>query len=149
MERKKKSNGRPKKLILLTDEMLEKIKDFSIVQMTMEQIAYGLNLTVDRFLELRAQHAEIDLLINECRTMGIATVAGKIFKAARAGDVPAQKFILERKGGWHNKNQIEISGVDGKPVSISSTTISAKLTPEEAQKLYMELISEGKTTDKK
>jgi len=46
---------------------------------------------------------------------GIATVAGYLFAAAKAGNVAAQIFIMKSRAGWREKVAQEVSGPDGEP----------------------------------
>jgi hypothetical protein len=47
---------------------------------------------------------------------GIATVAGYLFAAAKAGNVTAQIFIMKSRAGWKERVAPEVSAPDSKPV---------------------------------
>lgn len=131
----------------LTKELIEDIKNYAMAQMSMDQIGWILGMDTDAFLAFRKKYPEVRTIIKTNRHKMIAKVASSLIENAnKMKDTNAQKFFLERKGGWWNKKQVEITGKNGQPITTANANITpaTPMTPEQAHEYYLDLCRQGK-----
>lgn len=81
---------------------------------------------------------EIDIGLAEAN----AKVAQTLFKQATSGNISAAIFWAKARMGWREKQEVEITGKDGGPVSITATTVDARtLEPEHREALKQALLA--------
>jgi hypothetical protein len=89
--------------------------------LTFEQIAGIMGISLCTLQRRKKELAQFDEALKRGRAKGIAAVANKLYKAAiEKEDVSAQKFIMERVGGWRARETIEVTGADGKPIKVKA-----------------------------
>lgn len=133
----------------LTDEMREEIATFAMAQMTSEQIGYMLGMDQEVFSEFKAKYPEIKIIMKKNKNKMVHHVAkALLYNAIQMKDTPAIKFFLERKGGWHQKNQVEVTGKNGQPLQAITANVNRNMTPEEARQFYYDMCNEGKQSQK-
>lgn len=115
--------GRP--AFRLTKTILEKVYEAAKCQMKMKDIAGIIGITPSTLSKKKKELELLEQTIEAGRVAGLNLVSAGMFKNATTpmrkfgqpgGNVRAQEFILERKGGW--KKEITIEGNPEKPVHV-------------------------------
>lgn len=86
-----------------TDAQRELVRTFGSL-LTNEQLALKLGISSDTL----SLHMKDELAA--ARVDAVALVAGKLFQQAMKGDRTSQIFFLKTKGGWTQRQQIEVEG---------------------------------------
>ena len=97
---------RPNKRTSVAALDLEKIEDLAAKGLTLEQIAAALSIDVRTLYNHRKKFREVGEAINRGAANGIATIANKLFEAAKNGNVTAQIFYLKARAGWRDQGPI-------------------------------------------
>ena len=97
---------RPNKRTSVAALDLEKIEDLAAKGLTLEQIAGALSIDVRTLYNHRKKFREVGEAINRGTASGIATIANKLFEAAKNGNVTAQIFYLKARAGWRDQGPI-------------------------------------------
>lgn len=71
-----------------------------------------------------------------------AQMGGALFKNGLSGNATAQIFWMKAQAGWREKQIVEHSGLDGKPIAQAVAT--ASITDDDAMKSYLKLVTEEK-----
>lgn len=98
------------------------------------------DLTVANSLYKRANGFEYEEVTKEAKTDVSGKVISKHVKTVKKlviGDVKAQEtWLRNRDPNWNQKQGVELSGPDGKPVEV----INHDMDPKEAAKIYSQMI---------
>ena len=106
---------------------LQQVEELASRGLTMEQIAAALGICDRTLYRKKGTMSDLSEAIKRGKAKGVATVSNALFERAVQGDVKAQMFYLERRGGWYNEGKLEVSGMP--PVQI---VLDGKLPPDDA-----------------
>ncbi len=85
---------------------LKKVEDLAAKGLTLHQIAAALSIDVRTLYNHRKKFREVGEAINRGAANGIATIANKLFEAAKNGNVTAQIFYLKARAGWRDQGPV-------------------------------------------
>ncbi len=101
----------------LTEAILKKVYDAARVQMNDQDIARVIGIHPGTLIKKKKIFKELREAIELGRAEGLRQVSAALFQnALKRKSVDAQKFILERKGGW--KKEVEFSGNPDRPIQV-------------------------------
>lgn len=119
----------------VVDEIMRhKIKSFAFLGYPIERIEALTGLS-EKVLTKYYKH-ELEVAVPEM----LSNVANNLYQIAmsdRKDAVSASIFILKTRAQWREKDRLEVTGADGKPIQVqaSQTFDSRKLTPEQRDNL--------------
>lgn len=107
-----------------------------------QDIYSELGISHNTWYEYKARYPEIDEVKFRAWRKTLTRVKNQVFKKALDGDFQAQKFILERKSGWIETQQHQLTGANGGPIEVRARRYALLnlLGTEEGQKA-LELVS--------
>jgi hypothetical protein len=119
----------------ISDEQRRTARAMAGLGVSRRQIAVYLSLSetaLDGVLGVELEQAEIE---------ANSKVAKALFTmATKQNNVAAAIFWMKARGGWREKQQLELTGKDDGPVAIANLTITTD-DPVEASRQYQRLIS--------
>ena len=114
----------------VTPELVARVEAMAATGLTIEQIAHCLDWCPDALYRKKKAHKELQEAIKRGQNKGIATITNSLFQNAKGGNLGAQIFYLKNRAGWSDKQEHEVTGKGGGPVSIDwsveSVSVSAK-----------------------
>ena len=119
---------------VVEDYTRHKVRAFSFLGYDQAQIAKLTGLSVN-ILQRHYRH-ELDIASADM----LSEVASNLYNIARSDRkeaVPAAIFILKTRAHWRERDRVEVTGIDGKPIQVQSnqTFDSRKLTAEQREHL--------------
>ena len=97
------------------DVDFDKLRELAGLGLRKEHIAAGLGMSLDTLMERQKENPEISEIIRLARFKPVAEMSDLLLNAARAGDLRAITFFLERRGGWRNESTVHtVAHVDVK-----------------------------------
>lgn len=97
---------------------LAKAEELAGKGLTIDQIAEALGVGLNTLNRRRKESDELDAVIKKGRATAIYDVANALYQSAMSGNVTAMIFFLKARAGWSDKQSIEVSGVEGKPIEV-------------------------------
>lgn len=88
---------------------LDEMRELASLGLTEKQIATRLNIHQDVLRYYRNSNAKVDQAIQEGLNNTIYEATRQLGRLINGGDFKAIKFFLEKKGGWSDNIQLEIS----------------------------------------
>lgn len=108
----------------------EIVEAMAVVGMTQERIARRLMISVE--VLVKYYRNELDVSADRATT----AVGGALFNKAIKGDTAAQIFWMKTRGGWREKDQLEITGANGGAIE------TKRVLPEEDRRLMEQFIAQ-------
>lgn len=84
----------------ITSELIKRAEALAAQGLTNEEIAHNLGVSPSCLYAQKAKNKELMEAITRGKAKGIAVIANKCFELAKAGNMRAIEFFLERRGGW-------------------------------------------------
>ena len=105
---------------------LAKVEQLASQGLTQEQIAASLGICVRTLQKRKNENAEVAEAVKRGQAKGIAFVTNKLMQAVKNGNITAMIFYLKTKGGWSEKQLLDVTTHEAPPEGLEE--IYAKLT---------------------
>ena len=106
--------GRPRKE--LTAEQVEQIEKMAGCGLTLEQIAYCLDISDDTLQRRFQERPEVKRAYKVGKAKAIRAVTNTVYLKAVAGEGAFPFFYLKTQANWRETNRMEVTGADGGPI---------------------------------
>lgn len=106
--------------LVFTETEIKQIRQLAGL-LTLQQLADFYDIDIGTFNRMLDDHEEVATAVRKGLAGTIAQVAGTLVRTALAGHVGAMTEYLRVKGGWSQKNTVELSGPGGKPLAVDMT----------------------------
>jgi hypothetical protein len=116
--------GRPRKE--LTGEQVEQVEKMAGCGLTLEQIAYCLDISDDTLQRRFQERPEVLRAYKVGKAKAIRAVANTVYLKAVAGEGAFPFFYMKTQANWRETNRMEVTGADGGPVEQRVTTDSPR-----------------------
>ena len=98
-----------------------KVEQLAAQGLTVEQIAYCLNVGRSTLYERMGSEADVLDAIKRGRAKGIDTITNSLFQSAEGGNITAQIFYLKNRQPDEWRDRREVTGAGGKPIEMAWT----------------------------
>lgn len=98
--------GKTKSTLTFTDAQRVELEEVSGL-LTAKQVASHFGISYNTLLNMFAREPEIQQIFDRGRAKTTQIVANALIQKAKAGDVQAAKFYLERMAGWHETTLVQ------------------------------------------
>lgn len=123
---------KPFKDIIFDDpKNVKKLKKFAGSFLTIEQIATQFGLPKSTFYKILERRPHLKIVIEQGKNDKINFAANKLMEKVGEGDTQAIKFLLERKGGFAEKVNHELSGTVKQEIELKAIKNVDQMTTEE------------------
>ena len=124
--------------LIINNEVLDKIEEFSGLGMTQKQIAAYFGITYVTLNNLKKKNYKLDQAFKKGKSAAIAIVCGQLRQQINLGNITAIIFYLKTQAGWSEKNTLELqSDVKSKNVIYRIDTTDSI----EASKIYQSIMT--------
>ena len=100
----------------VTKEVLKQVQSLASQGLTQDQIALTLGIVPATLYNKKKENVEFMEAIHAGKAKGIATISNALFKSAKAGSVPAQRYYLSTRDRENWAERHEITGANGSPL---------------------------------
>lgn len=118
----------------ITNEVLERVESLAAQGLNQQQISDVIGCSPKTLERRKKDNVAFDEAIKKGKCKGIAKVTNALFQKAINGNLGAQIFYLKNRDP---SNWRDIQNVDSK---VTTAEIPVNATPEEAAKIYQELL---------
>lgn len=118
--RKRKRGPKAKKI---KPGMMILVRKYARQQMTKEQIAQALGMSVSTYMQRQVEMPELAEAFEQGRAKGVADVTGKAIAMAMKGNKDMVKFYLDRKGGWAQTTKHVLGNDPDNPLPPAQSTV--------------------------
>jgi hypothetical protein len=124
----KNKGGRP--AIVLTKEQIKELEELA-VNMTIEQIADYFGISERTFYEIKNRDSGVSGAYKKGKATGIKKATNLLWELMEERNITAIIFYLKTRGGWSEKQQVDLTTSEKKLPDFIFTTVPSLVKKED------------------